>query len=238
MSVVLLIGLIILWIGWLFSCYFVAYSNLMIGLKNGDDINLNKASKALWYASMSSWIPLLIVIIIIIVAIIFAIIIALFAPEVVAGVYKFFIKYFKSTFLSKGKSGLAKKSFIIFTWILLVLAVILTSITGFFAGQAAYYINYGVYSEADAETIQKCLLYCYITACLSILLIVILILCAFLYIYFTYKAKKIKKSNDKIDEIKKEKKKKEKLRDKENNKPVVIYYQQPNIQSLPYLLPS
>jgi len=201
MSAVIIVAIIVILIGWIISCYFVAYSWIQIGINDGDDINLNLASKYLGYASLSSWVLFVLAIIVFILAIIILIILLIFGSEVAIPVaLKFTKKFFRDLSASFSKDKKVSTSFTITLWFLLILAIILTFITGLFSGMAAFYINKGVYGDDSANAIKQSLKYCYYTAFISILLILIIVGVIFAKIYFAIQRKSREKKKEKVIE--------------------------------------
>lgn len=200
MSAAILIAIVAILIAWLISCYFVAYSYVQIGINDDDDINLNLASKYLGYASLSSWVLIVIAIIIFILAIIILVLLLIFGGEVaIPSALKFIKSFFKNLSASFSKNKKVSASFTALLWFLLVLAVILTFLTGLYSGIAAYYINKGVYTEDSANAIQQSLKYCYYTAFISILVIIIIIGVIFAKIYFGIESKKKEKKKEQVN---------------------------------------
>lgn len=199
MSLVILIVffLILIIIGWFCSCYFIFYAWFEIGLNDGDDINLNSASKNLWYASITSWITLSIIFILIILGIILGIILCIFAFPLVMAAFDFVCDIFLcivGSFFSKGKKIPILYKIII--WAFFLVAVIFTCITGYYALISAHYINKGSYTSSVSE-IKKSLEYCYYTAGISIavLLFIGIIIFAEIYLFYVSKKEKARKEN-------------------------------------------
>jgi len=197
MSAAIIIALVAIVIAWIISCYFVAYSFVQIGINDGDDINLNLASKYLGYASLSSWVLFVLAIILFILAIVILVLLLIFGGEVaIPAALKLVKSFFKNLSASFSKNKKVSSSFTIFLWFLLVLAIILTFITGLFSGMAAFYINKGVYSADSAHAIQLSLKYCYYTAFISILVIIIIVGIIFSKIYFSISARNNEKKKE------------------------------------------
>lgn len=199
MSALVIIALVAILIGWALSCYFVVYSWTVIGLNDGDDVNLNLASKYLGYASLSSWVLFLIAIGLFLLAIILLIILLIFGSEFVIPIsIQVTRNFFHNLTQSFSKEGNVSTSFTIVLWVLLVLSIILTFITGLYTGLAAYYINKGVYDESSANSIQKALKYCYYTSFISIIILVIIFFVIVSKIYFGIKSRKNEKEKETV----------------------------------------
>ena len=191
LMILLVVFLILIIVGWFMICYFIFYAWFEVGLNDGNDQNLNLASKYLWYASITSWITLSIMLIILIIGIIIGLILAIFALPIVLWVLEVIAELFLSIFLGAFKSKVPITTRV-FVTLFFIISVGFICFTGYYALLAAYNINAGNYSST-AYSILKSLRYCYYTAAMSIMILVFIGIIIFAKIYLFIATRKEKK---------------------------------------------